>query len=98
MLGAFHATPIRQLETEAFVSPLDLWLNGQAVRFQARLERTGMARQIQEACTTIRARLRLRRSRNAKTPGAIRKQWAEKWIGMPLQQWGERERELVLKD
>lgn len=28
VLGAFKATPIRQLETEAYVPLLDLWLNG----------------------------------------------------------------------
>ena len=43
MLGAFKATPIRQLETEAYVPPLDLWLNGIVARLQARLERTGLA-------------------------------------------------------
>jgi hypothetical protein len=46
VLGAFHATPIRQLETKAFTTPLDLWLNGRVARFQARLERTGIAKQI----------------------------------------------------
>ena len=53
VLGAFKATPVRQLETEAYVPPLDLWLNGRIARFQAQLERTGIARQIQDACTTI---------------------------------------------
>jgi hypothetical protein len=33
VLGAFKATPIRQLETEAYVPPLDLWLNGRIARF-----------------------------------------------------------------
>jgi hypothetical protein len=27
VLGAFKATPIRQLEIESYVPPLDLWLN-----------------------------------------------------------------------
>ena len=33
VLGAFKATPIRQLETESYVPPLDLWLNGRVARF-----------------------------------------------------------------
>ncbi len=28
VLGAFKATPARKLETESYVPPLDLWLNG----------------------------------------------------------------------
>ena len=57
VLGAFKATPIKQLETEAYVPPLDLWLNGRIARFQARLERTGIARQIKDACAAIRTQL-----------------------------------------
>jgi hypothetical protein len=63
VLGAFKATPIRQLETEAYVPPLDLWLNGSTTRFQARLERTGLARQIRDACAAIQTRLWARRRR-----------------------------------
>jgi hypothetical protein len=59
VLGAFKATPIRQLETEAYVPLLDPWLNGRIARFQARLERTGLARQIRDACTAIKMQLRL---------------------------------------
>jgi hypothetical protein len=32
VLGAFRAIPIRQLETKAYVPPLDLWLNGRTAR------------------------------------------------------------------
>ena len=105
MLGAFKATPIRQLETEAYVPPLDLWLNGRVARFQARLERTGIARQIKDACTAIRIQLRTRRQRQRQrqrlipaTPASVRKQWVEKWIGQPIEQWDEREKPKVLVD
>jgi hypothetical protein len=64
VLGAFKATPIRQLETEAYGPSLDLWLDGRIARFQARLERTSLARQIKDACAAIRAKLRLRTYRN----------------------------------
>ena len=33
VLGAFRATLIQQLETEAYVPPIDLWLNSRTARF-----------------------------------------------------------------
>src|SRR5579862_5630441 len=54
VLGAFKATPIRQLETESYVPPLDLWLNGRIARFQARMEQSGIAQKVRDACSTIR--------------------------------------------
>jgi hypothetical protein len=83
--GAYKATPVRQLETEAFIPPLDLWLNGRLALFQARLERTGMAQLIHNACETIRTRIRNRRPRGHRlsppppTPGQLRKAWVKKW-------------------
>jgi hypothetical protein len=81
VLGAFKATPIRQLETEAFVSPLDLWLNGRIAGFQARLERTGLARQIRDARAAIRTKLRIWTQQGQQsyyTPATARKRWVEK--------------------
>ena len=89
MLRAFRATPIRHLETEAYVPPLDLWLNGRTARFQARLERTGLAKQIRDACTSIRIQLQTRRQRQRSIPetlAVVRKQWVEKWLGGPIEQ------------
>ena len=57
MLGAFKATPTRQLETEAYVPPLDLWINSRIARFQAWLKQTGIAGQIRDACGAIRIQL-----------------------------------------
>ena len=74
VLGAFKATPFRQLETEAYVPPLDLWLNGKIARFQARLEKSGLARQIRDTCTAIRVQLRTRRR---DTTASARRQWVE---------------------
>ena len=102
-LGAFKATPIRQLETEAYIPPLDLWLNGLVACFQARLERSGMAQKIRNACSQIRSKIRTqvhrqRPAHSPATPGDARKQWAEKWVGMTLNLWGEREKKLVTRD
>jgi hypothetical protein len=82
-------------------------LNGRVARFQARLEKTGLARQIRNACTAIKMQLRLRtrtwtRTRNHQqaidTPGTVRKQWAEDWTGQPIEQWNEQEKRKVLED
>ena len=105
VLGAFKATPIRQLETEAYVPPLDLWLNGRTARFQARIERSGLAQSIRNACSAIRARILRRTNRQrrasaepAPTPGTERKKWVEKWIKQPIGQWDGQEKKLVFAD
>jgi hypothetical protein len=103
VLGAFKATPIRQLETEAYVPPLGLWLNGRIARFQARLEQTGIARQVKDAYTAIRIQLRTRRQRQRRraipaTLAAMQRQWVGKWISQPIEQWNEREKPKVLAD
>ena len=105
VLGAFKATPIRQLETESYVPPLDLWLNGRITRFQARMEQSGIAQKVRDACSTIRARILRRTNRQsqagalpATTPGAERRLWVERWIGQPLDQWDWQEKKLVLRD
>jgi len=113
VLGAFKATPVRQLETEAYVPPLDIWLNGRVASYQARLESTGIARVTQAACAVIQnriqnqAQIRRRRRRRSRrqtdrlqdaTPGCKRKKWAEQWIDGPLQAWDYRERPLVERD
>jgi hypothetical protein len=103
VLGAFKATPIRQLETESYVPPLDLWLNGRIARFQAKMEHSGIAQKVRDACRTIRARILRRTNRRrqanaqpADTPGAKRRLWVEEWIRQPLEQWDWQEKKLVL--
>ena len=60
----------------------------------------GLARQIRDACTAIRVRLGIRRrQRHAPdTPASARRQWVEKWIRQPIEQWDEREKPKVLQD
>jgi hypothetical protein len=105
VLGAFKATPIRQLETESYVPPLDLWLNGRIARFQAKMEHSGIVQKVRDACSTIRARILCRTNRRrqanaqpADTPGAKRRLWVEEWIRQPLEQWDWQEKKLVLQD
>jgi hypothetical protein len=95
VLRAFKATPIRQLETESYVPLLDLWLNRQIARFQARMEHSGIAQKIRNACKAIRDRIlrRTTRRRRAKaqlavtTPGTERKSWVEQWTGQTIDKW-----------
>ena len=89
VLGVFKAALVRQLETKAYVLLLDLWLNGRIACFQARLERTGMARQIRDACTTIQIHLRTRGQRQRRIPDTlalVQKNQTEKWIRQPVEQ------------
>ena len=55
--GAYRATPVRSLETETFVPPLDLYLNGRVAQFEGRIEESGMAQLIRDSCTTIARKL-----------------------------------------
>jgi hypothetical protein len=83
--GAYRATPIRHLETETHVPPIDIYLNKRVAEFEKRLEATGKAQLIRNACARVRAQIR-------KGPGRPRKQqpdepnsgqakatWARQW-------------------
>jgi hypothetical protein len=87
VLGAYKATPRRQLETEAWIPPLDIWLNGGTAQFQKQLITSTMNTQIQEACDIIKSNLQYRSPRQRTRPtlirvtkGEERKRWVEKWL------------------
>jgi hypothetical protein len=64
-------------------------------------KKIGIASQIKGPCAAIKTQLRPQTRRNQQatsTPAAARKQWVEKWIGQPIGQWDERERQMVLQD
>ena len=46
VLGAFKATSTRRLKVEAYVPPIDLWLNGRIARYQARIDSSGIGKVI----------------------------------------------------
>jgi len=87
--GAFRATPVRNLETETFVPPIDLYLNVRLADFEARLQLTGKAQLIDNVCAGVRAQLRRRRGRPRKQKqptieeGAGKLRWAKErmWDG-----------------
>ena len=105
VLGAFKATPIRQLETESYVPPLDLWLNGRIARFQARMEHSGIAQKVRDAYSTIQARILYYINcqsqasiQLATTLGAKYRLQVDRQIGQPLDQQDQWENKLVLQD
>ena len=57
ILGAYRATPIRALETSLRIPPLDLYLSQQKLAFETRLEKSGMADQIKQACAAVKTHL-----------------------------------------
>ena len=85
--GAFKATPIKKLETETYVPPIDIYLDSRLASFRRRLIDSGQAVVIYQACASIRARLRRRRcrrrTRQASGPGARSKalnEWSDQWM------------------
>ena len=55
--GAYKATPVRSLETEMYVPPIDLYLNRRLAEFEEKLRMTYMDRFIHNACAVIATKL-----------------------------------------
>ena len=96
--GAYRATPVRHLETEAGVLPLDLYLSKRLAVFEARLEASGKGQLIKDVCAGLRHALRQRRGRprRQKPPsieeGEGRAQWVRRWVdSSPQEEPAERE-------
>lgn len=79
MLGEFKATPLRQLETNAYVLTLDLWLNDRLARFQARLELTRSETLVRSNSSTVPDQKG--RQQVTDTLATLQMQWREQWIG-----------------
>ena len=75
--GAYKATPIRSLEVETYILPVDIYLNSRVAAFQRQFENFSSYNTIKRACSEIRARLKSRAAKKAKTLGQIRKEWAQ---------------------
>ena len=81
VLGAYKATPIRHLETEAYCPPLDLYCNKRLADFEMRLQRTGMAAKLAATSARIAARVRNRRGRQRRDfPAQGHWPWARQWV------------------
>src|SRR6516162_5672400 len=83
--GAYKATPVRSLETETWVPPLDLYLNTRVARFERRLRESHIGELIRQSGTTVARALRQRRGRPPKPQngkyrdGATLAAWAAQW-------------------
>jgi hypothetical protein len=78
--GAFKSTPTRNLETETWVPPLDLYLNKRLADFEARLQQPALddgqggtkapGSIIYEACTKLYRRFKSRRGKRGRQQAA----------------------------
>jgi hypothetical protein len=77
----YQTTLTQTLETEAYVLPIDLYLNSWLAAFQNRLTNSGVGQLIEKACWTIQNRIRNRREYKKAQETSIeeqRQQWTEK--------------------
>jgi hypothetical protein len=100
--GACKATAARTLETELYIPPLDLYLNGRVARFVRRLRNSGIGQLVQESYAsivqTLRRQGRRRRRRNTVVGTALSLQndtdvWTQRWLGASQ---GETDQERIL--
>lgn len=100
VVGAYKATPVYNLESEAWVPPIDLYLNRWAARAEQRLARTGMAQLLSRVCDAVASRLRRRRRRPRRNqaprappeaPTIQRQKWAKEWLRSRLDREGAEE-------
>jgi hypothetical protein len=91
--GAYKATPVRFLEVETAIPPLDLYLNKWVADFERRLERTSKGDLLQTICNRVATRLQQRRETRRRRRAAVepppqrpslefgdgRTAWAKKW-------------------
>ena len=78
--GGYRASPVRALEVEIHVPPIDLHLNKVLAQFEIRLQRSGMARQIASACAKVGRDLRRRRPRPTALQPPNRSDWVEQCL------------------
>jgi hypothetical protein len=88
--GAFKATKIRQLEVEAYIPPIDLWLQAKTAYFQRRLERTGMAELILSLSAPIRRQVLGRRWKKT-SPQPVKDQTPFETARADTLKWFEKE-------
>ena len=72
IMGAYKATRVRQLETEAYIPPIDIWLEAKSACFHRQLDRTGMAKLILSLSAPIRRQvLQRQQNRHRRQPTCI---------------------------
>jgi hypothetical protein len=92
VIGAYKATPVRNVETEAWCPPIDLQLSQWVAKTEQRLEKSGMARLLRELGPRVASILKMRRARSGreraeprlkrppKNSGLTKSAWAKEWL------------------
>jgi hypothetical protein len=87
--GAYKATAARTIETELYIPPLDLHLNGRIAQFEKRLGESGMGQFIRDSYSSVAQLLRRRRRRlrNTNAEAALQYQngageWVQRWLAV----------------
>ncbi len=81
--GAYRATPVAVMETEAHTPPLSIHLDARVASFRRRHKGTGMEEVVTEACRKIRRRLNYRLPQARLTAGEKQSRWADQWFMPP---------------
>ena len=92
--------PIKTIEVETYIPPIDLYLDEKIASFQQRLDNSPAQLQIMEACKRIQRKTRQKtKHRLTKTTGERRKEWASSRTSettssakkIVLEKWRERQ-------
>ena len=75
--GAYKASPIKVLEADMGVPPLDLYIEARQAVFERRLKASGVGQYIQDACASISTQLRNRRALWRRPPALYHQDWPE---------------------
>lgn len=84
VLGAYKATPIRNLELEAYCPPLDIYFNKRLADFQQRIRGSPLETLISNACSGVKAALKNRRGppkrQRTQYLGTNLDEWTRQWL------------------
>ena len=94
--GAYRATPIRELEKEMLVLPIDIYYSELRARHIRRTYSSPAGVFIQEQCKMIRGRLRRRRRKRAQPGQGSVTQEKIDWARQREQEYGCQSRKAVL--
>ena len=84
VLGAYRATPIRNLELEAYCAPLDLYFNKRLADFENRLRGSQIAATLDKTSNYIKRVLKNKKGRpkiqKTRVLGPNTSEWARQWV------------------
>jgi hypothetical protein len=96
--GAYRATPIRELEKEVLIPPIDIYCSELRARHIRRTYSSPAVVFIQDQCKMIRGRLRRRRRKRAQPAQVSVTQGRIEWARQREQEYGCQTRKAVLTE